>query len=140
MLKAALSIVALGVAAYVLVLLHTMVLTLAAMHADISDMRGQLHRTTSELRLTNARLQIVNSHLISTNHELLGTNRKLNGTNGALRVTVGHLSRTDAGVFAMKADTDRMDTELLQLQLSIGSMVGDIHRMTHRIVNAKLLF
>lgn len=125
-MKAALSLVALGAVAYALALLHVMVLTLASMHADIGDMRGQLHRTTSALHLTNSRLEVVE--------------RKLNGTNDALAATIWHLSRTDRGVYAMKADTDRMNGALGRMQGGIFGMLGDIHRMTHRIVNAKLLF
>jgi hypothetical protein len=96
--KAAAIAIALGVLAYVIVLLRVMTLTLVAMHGDITDMRVQLHRTTAALGQTNERLVVVNRHLVTTDQELSGVQR---------------------GLFFMR---------------------GDVQRMTHRIVHAKLLF
>lgn len=126
-------LVAAGVTAYAILLVHLMALTLLTMHTDIADMRGQLHRTTSALAVTNAKLEVVNTHLIATNRELLQTNHKLQQTNGKL-------SGTAAGVRAMKSDTARMTGQLNGMQRGIRAMLGDIHQMTHRIVHAKLLF
>lgn len=112
-------IVAAGVAAYSILLIHLMALTLLTMHTDIADMRVQLHRTTSALSVTNAKLEVVNTHLLQTNVKLSGT---------------------AAGVLAMKSDTAQMTGQLNGMQHGIRSMLGDIHQMTHRIVHAKLLF
>lgn len=124
--KGAAFVVAAGVVAYSVLLVHLMALTLLSMHADIADMRGQLHRTASALSVTNAKLEVVNTHLVATNQELLQTNQKLVQTNKTLLQTNGKLSDTAAGVLAMKSDT--------------AGMLGDLRQMTHRIVHAKLLF
>lgn len=124
--KPALVIAALGVLAYVIVLLHLMTITLLSMHGDMADMRDQLHRTNAALSTMNAALSTTNAKLAVVNGHLLQTNDKLGSTS--------------AGVLAMRADTGRMTAELRALQRGLASMRDDIHQMTHRIVHAKLLF